>query len=685
MILSNPLFLIGLVAVGVPIAVHLFNFRRYHKVYFSNVDRLEELQQETRKQSRLREYLILMLRVLFVIFLVVAFAQPVITRKSQNVKRGGSAISVYIDNSYSMENTGREGQLLETARQKAREIVAAYKPGDRYQLLTNSAQGSEFRWLSREEFLSALDDVQSVPVTVSMSTMVQRQHDFLHTSNADNMHAYVISDCQKSTTDVAMMHVDSLISTTFVPLEGTKASNVFIDTLVFNAPVFYQGSTITASVSIVNSGSDPVEKVPVRLYVKEKERAIASVDIDADSRTTVDLTFVIDEGGVLDGRVEISDYPITFDDQLFFVFNIREKIRALEVDGTAENPSLHRLYVGDSAFDYRAVPMTQMDYSLLSKMDYIVLNELVDVPSGLSQALQSFVKEGGSLAIIPSEKSNVDSYNQMLAQFKAPKFSMWRSGKAQVGRINVGSSLYSNVFEGKNDDLEHPSALGYYKMTADGGTVRESLMSFENGDDLLSMTLVGAGRVFLFAAPLRQEMTDFVQQALFVPTLYNMALYSRPAPAPYAVLNNGQTILLNALEIGEVSRLRDLEGRVDLIPDIRRVDGRYYLVTHGEITDAGNYRVTTASGEEGLAFNYSRQESELSYFSGSEIQHLLKDSHLDGYDVIKSPEKSLETIIRAQNEGISLWRLFVILALIALLAEIVVVRWNRPTHRNISQ
>ena len=59
MILSSPLFLLGLLALAVPIAVHLFNFRRYRKIYFSNVDYLEQLQSETRRQSRLRQLLIL--------------------------------------------------------------------------------------------------------------------------------------------------------------------------------------------------------------------------------------------------------------------------------------------------------------------------------------------------------------------------------------------------------------------------------------------------------------------------------------------------------------------------------------------------------------------------------------------------------------------------------------------------
>ena len=103
MILSSPLFLIGLVAVAIPVIVHLFNFRRYKKVYFSNVERLEQLQSETRRQSTLRQLLIMFARILAIVFLVLAFARPVIPNRNSAMRSGSNDISIFIDNSFSME------------------------------------------------------------------------------------------------------------------------------------------------------------------------------------------------------------------------------------------------------------------------------------------------------------------------------------------------------------------------------------------------------------------------------------------------------------------------------------------------------------------------------------------------------------------------------------------------------
>ena len=159
MTLSSPLFLIGLVAVAIPVIVHLFNFRRYRKVYFSNVDYLEQLQTETRRQSRLRQLLILAARILAIVFLVLAFARPVVPNRNNPLKTGSSDVSIYVDNSFSMERTDGSGTLLEKAKTKAREIVSAYGPTDRFQLLTNDAEGRQFHWLSKEEVLVEIDNM----------------------------------------------------------------------------------------------------------------------------------------------------------------------------------------------------------------------------------------------------------------------------------------------------------------------------------------------------------------------------------------------------------------------------------------------------------------------------------------------------------------------------------------------
>ena len=71
-----PLFLIALASILIPLIIHLFYFQRYRTEYFSNVRFLKEVVEEKQTRSRLRNILVLLSRIFFIVFLVLAFAQP---------------------------------------------------------------------------------------------------------------------------------------------------------------------------------------------------------------------------------------------------------------------------------------------------------------------------------------------------------------------------------------------------------------------------------------------------------------------------------------------------------------------------------------------------------------------------------------------------------------------------------
>ena len=147
-----PEFLFALSVLAIPIIIHLFNFRRFKKIYFTNVRFLKEIKQDTQSRSKLKHLLVLISRLLALTFLVFAFAQPFIPAKTNKVQSGTKRVSIYVDNTFSMDALGKNGSLLETAKKKAREIANAYKPSDEFQLLTSSFEGRHQRLVNRDEF-----------------------------------------------------------------------------------------------------------------------------------------------------------------------------------------------------------------------------------------------------------------------------------------------------------------------------------------------------------------------------------------------------------------------------------------------------------------------------------------------------------------------------------------------------
>src|SRR5512138_3068082 len=197
-----PNILWGLMAVTIPVIIHLFNFRKFRKIYFTNVRFLEELKQQTRKQSKLRHLLVMIARMIAIAALVLAFAQPYLTRVKNAARPDAiSQVSVYIDNSFSMEALATNGPLIEAAKTRAREIATAYRSSDMFMLTTNEFEGRHQRWLSKEEFLQLVDEIQPSPTVRTVSEVTGRQYESFNDAPGQAKVCYLISDFQLSMAD----------------------------------------------------------------------------------------------------------------------------------------------------------------------------------------------------------------------------------------------------------------------------------------------------------------------------------------------------------------------------------------------------------------------------------------------------------------------------------------------------
>ena len=664
MLFSAPAFLWGLLALLVPVIVHLFNFRRYKRVYFSNVDRLQQLQTQSRRHRNVRSWVVLALRCLALAFLVLAFARPVIPNRSEGIRNGSTAVSIYIDNSFSMDAATADGSLIDMARVKARESAAAYAISDRFQLITSDLNGADMRWLSRDEFLDAIDQLQPSPASPMLSEVVRRQRHFLHQSAAHNQHAYLLSDFQRSISDLDRLGDDSVARLTLVPLAGSSTDNIYIDSLLLDAPSYFRGGDATVEVRVHNGGDHAVEKMPVRLYVNERERALATIDLAPHATATAALRFALDSEGWLDGRVEIDDYPITFDDSYHFSIHVGQPIKALEVDGGERNPHLKKLFDEDPTVDYRATT----NLPQLEGIDFVVLNEPKRLPSGEAMQLTQWVADGGSLLVVPGANADPTDLNALLQALGAPQLSRWAKSVVKANQIDLDNSLYRGVFAGRSEEMEVPTVQGHY-TTATGQSARQPIISLADGSEMLSHTVFGEGHLYLMTTPLGREWTDLVAQALFVPTFYNMALFSRKQPMVAHTLGDPTPIELQGTYSADATppELTD-SATFSLLPDLRRMGNRHVIVPHGELRHAGIYTLA----DEHLAFNYSRRESELDFLSADEVAKSVANTV--GISTIENSSHNLEATIRERDGGRQLWRLCLVLALVALAIETLVIK-----------
>ncbi len=678
----NPLFLFGLLAVSVPVIIHLFNFRRYRKVYFTNVRFLQEIRQETQKQSQLRHLLILALRILAIASLVFAFAQPYIPVSDvSKTRRAGNSVSIFVDNSFSMEAMGDNGSLFEEARRKAREIAAAYKPSDRFQLLTNDFEGKHQRLVTREEFLLMLDEIRPSASVRTFGEIISRQDDLLKGSVVDQKTAYVISDFQKSAFGSTGTLQSPGIERYLLPLQANMSGNLYIDTCWFDLPMQQTGQTSVLNARILNKSENKFEKIPVRLSLNGTQKAIATADIEAGGSLVLNIPFTVYEAGTQHAVIEITDYPVTYDDKFFLSFDVTSSIKVLTIISGASNRYLDALFGQDSTVLMKNIDEKELDYSSLPNYNLIILNELPAISSGMGQELSKYISNGGAVAVIPTEKADLTSYNNMLTGLKCPVYMAIDTSDSRVVSLSETDPVFRNVFEKENSEkpqnLDLPVVNKFFPIASKAVTLSMPVMKMLNGRDFLVATNCGKGKVYQLCVPLSGDFSNFQQQALFVPVLYNIALLSRPPAGLYSVIGSSNAIWLNVPypDGDEAPRLKLQPGSFEMIPQIQRTGNGINVFTAGSVKEAGNYLLTSGNRAlTGISFNYNRNESDLLCLTKAELRELIDKSEVTGLSILETHNKPVNQIIDEMNNGISLWKWFVLLALACLLAEAILLR-----------
>ena len=410
-----PFFLWALAAIAIPVIIHLFQFRRYKTIYFSNVNFLKQVQQESSSRNKLKHLLILAARVLAVACLVFAFAQPFIPKRAQQAATGKSFVSIYIDNSFSMNRVDEGFKLLDKAKQTALAIAKGYNDDDRFQLLTNDFSGSQQRLISKEELLAAVDEISFSSASRSLDEVGKRQSEILATESGAVKTAYLLSDFQKGMEQ--NFQPDTSVRFNLLPLTANSAANLYIDTCWFYEPIQLVNQNNTLIVRIKNSSDEAVESGRLTMKLNGQSKAISEFDVAADGSVFDTIKFTNEKAGWNLAEISIADNEVTFDDNYFVAYRVLEKVNVLSITDGAPNRFMAAVFANNPQFQYEQVLQGNLNFEQFKNYNFITVANLSQISSGLSAALSAYVAEGGSLALFPAYQSDIASYNKLLSNF----------------------------------------------------------------------------------------------------------------------------------------------------------------------------------------------------------------------------------------------------------------------------
>lgn len=678
-----PDFLIAWLLMAIPVIIHLFNFRKFKKVYFSNVQLLQNVQLQTSSAKNLKEKLILLARIFAIFFLVLAFAQPYLKSGEAQSPSKSSVVSIYLDNSFSMESVNKNGTLLDDGKKKCREIISAYQLNDRFQLLTNDFEGKQQRLLSKDEILEELNQVAISLAHRNYQSIINQQQEMLLPETTSQKVAYLISDFQVQKNIKDNVAIDSAVRLNLVPLLANYLPNISVDSVYFVSPIHQPKGQEKLVYKLVNHSDEKATNVPIKLMINGVQKSFASVSLNPNETLTDTLSFTGLQAGWQNGLLSLKDYPITFDDQLYFTFEVKKELPILAIYENLAVQNIALAYQTDSFFDFQEINQTQITYSDFAKKRLIVLENLKSIAPGFAQQLKQYVVNGGNLSVFIPLNADLKSYQDFLQSVNVDYPTQLSNQSVKANAINLSHPMFLDIFDALPKNIDLPVASNYWLSSSQTRTTKQILITAEGNKNLFSVYPTQKGNIYLSFLPIESEVSNVSRHALFLPMLFKMALLGNQQNALFYTIGENDQIEISDLNIDGDDVLKIKNKEIEIIPEIRRNEQGVSLYFADQIRKSGFYSGYQQNKMFGsFAFNDDRDESNLRFYQQNQLIDLFG---LAQKDIFNSQEAPIAAQIKVSKLGFPLWKLCLILTLLFLILEMLLIKFFNQRKQQITQ
>jgi hypothetical protein len=669
-----PVFLSALLLLIIPILVHLFRFRKHRVVRFTRVRLLREVEIETKNQNRLKHLITLICRMLALACLVLAFAIPTCQQGDQVT--GKSRVSIFIDNSFSMDNS-RDGQiLLETAKQSAREIVRSFDKNGEFQIRSLLNKGTQMRFVSASEAISYIDAIKIQSGTITLSKLLKNMADDLKQSGKSHS-AFVISDFQKDFTgEPQVLSEVKGLSVTFVKIAAAKRANISIDSAWLEKPYAVPGEKNTLRFRISNYTQEPLEDFPVKLYAESGLIGTGRIAVKPENRAESSIDFLMENKTSNPGRLIIEEPGAAFDNVLYINLSSCSNRNI----GLSESNRFVEGVINAQPFLRKTSGLNPFSGQKSGSDDVFMWVGPGNLSKSQAELLKDWLSATGATAIVAADiKSKSESMQQVfgLPEAKPVNITMRVSDKG------FSHPFFTGVFEQIPQNMNVPEIKNYLSTQGSSGS-GEAILNLENGDPLIIRLRVGRGLLYFFTASLNEDGGNLVKSPLFLPLLTQAIIAGNSRPPLYGICNSGKILPLNYKKImaekPPVLKNNEWEG----IAEITSSGDAAGIFLGAQPEKAGNYSLLENGTENLLAYisvNDSRLESNPNMASDKVMKEWTVSNDinwLQGNNAIAAFQNKIADTTK--------WRLFIWFAAVFFALEVLVlVFWDSWYNKTIKR
>lgn len=689
-----PLFLLGLLATAIPVAIHLIRRDNPPTVMFGTLRFIKQTRKRLLMFQKMQQWLLLLLRTLLVLLLVLVFARPLLHQSGMSQLLAGNPESVVlvVDRSVTMQFADRDARL----REALDDSLALLSEGDEVALVIFGEDARLVAPLSRD-LVAVRSQAAALEAPgfhqASLSGAMQLADDLLANALHENRRIVVFSAFPQQTlpNENSRFQLAPGTALELVALGGEDSQNLSLTDVRVPELRADENTDAEMLARIRSTGTLGQQSAELTLMAEQSATAPVRVDLSTQSERVVSLplpsmtaTVAPEEmpAGSISGRIRLSDDDFNIDNTWYFAAQVEQPMRILVVNGSPAEQwfddeahwfNLAVQGLDASPFELRSVPESAFASVDLQGQDVLVLLNTGALNNRQIGLTEDFVNEGGALWLVPGDRVEPQWFNSAFGDL-------------------AGVTLQQPVYMPGNDyrlmadiNWRHPALQyldldwgtqfnAYWRVTADDSS--NVLMRLDSGDPLLveaasdtetgrdsqqsdgsQRRLASTGRVMLFASTLDPGWNNFPLQALYVPFVHEILTYlSDPADAPPYYL------------VGD---------SVDLTPWFERVGSDRLALSwsDGETLEIGRESPRLALSKPGLLSGPESLRLAVNLRPGStELTSVATDRIYDQYvnpetEPLVSDEVRVATLEAALESPQRLWWWIALLVFLLLLAE----------------
>ncbi len=684
----NPVILFGLLAASIPILIHLLNLRKLKRIEFSTLQFLKELQKNKIRKIKLKQWLLLALRVLIILFIVLAFARPTIVGVSiGGITSAAKTTAVFIlDDTFSMNVVDQEGSYFNQAKETIKDLLRQFEEGDEVGLVLVSHQPDEVELTTNlHKFQQFIDETNISDVSSKLNNALVKAAEVIGNAKNFNKEVYILADFQKGRlaeqdeiADLGEQLGEQVRLYTF-NYSGKEVTNFGIEQAKINTQIFEKDKPVRFEATIRNYSSRAKENLVLSLFINGERSAQQSVNLNVGESKTISLEALAKNFGSSDALIEIEEDDLIQDNQWYLSFYIPEKIPVLLLNDRNADSKFIELALNSIAdkgyFELTTKHVNQTSGIQLNNFQIVIL-----VSSDFRRAdekLIQFLNSGRGIIIFPSSEfatPNFSSSINSLGLDISGGFVKTEQGQSvRFNEVDFMHPLFENIFvDEQKQQVESPDIYSYYKINTAGKG--KTIISLQDESSFLSEYSITGGKILLFSSAPVFNWNDLPVKSIFAPLITKSVMYLSAVNSDDQNYIAGESININ---ISGRSLPQIKVVRPDKSEEIINLEANQSsdFLTYNNAFNAGNYKFY--SGDKLLSVenvNTDPAESITEYLSEADFDEYLEKINFKGRHVRIDKADNPEQMILQARFGSELWRYFLLAAILLALIEMTVAR-----------